>query len=353
LFLSPWLAKIKSKNFSKISLKFLEKILVIIGAIFLFIIFYLFFQIYVPINPTSSEIVNFTVEKGWSNEKVAIELKEAGIIRSSYFFKLYCVLSLKHLTLQAGQYKLSPAMSIHKIANIIAQGRAEKNKLVILEGWKTKDIAKYLESKGLCSQNYFLTLIEKNYYKKFSFLEDKPQDLNLEGYLFPDTYEINNKDKACEDILEEMLKNFDRKLTPELRLEIKNQKKTIFEVITIASIIEKEASSLEDKKIVSDIFWKRLANGMPLQSCATINYITGKNEPAALIRDTKIDSPYNTYKYAGLPKGPISNPGMDSILAAIYPQKTDYWYFLADGKMIFSRTLEEHNAAKARYLKSR
>ena len=147
-----------------------------------------------------------------------------------------------------------------------------------------------------------------------------------------------------------MLVNFDKKLTPELRTQIQKQKKTIFEIITMASMIEKEVRSLNDKKIVSGILWKRISIGMPLQLDATINYITDKNDPGVAIKDTKIDSPYNTYKYKGLPKGPISNPGIDSTTAAIYPTQTKYWYYLTDGTTIFSETLQQHNEAKAKYL---
>jgi UPF0755 protein len=147
-----------------------------------------------------------------------------------------------------------------------------------------------------------------------------------------------------------MLKNFDQKLTPALMAEIKAQKKSIFSIVTMASLLEKEVKTQEDKKIVSGILWKRIAIGMPLQLDATINYITNKGDASVTIKDTKINSPYNTYKYYGLPKGPISNPGLDSISAAIYPTKTNYLYYLTDGKTIFSETLEQHIEA-AKYLK--
>ena len=121
----------------------------------------------------------------------------------------------------------------------------------------------------------------------------------------------------------------------------------------MASLIEKEVSSFEDKKIVSGIFWKRIKTNTPLQSCASINYITGKNDRGALWQDIEIDSPYNTYKYRGLPLGPISNPGLESILATIYPEESDYWYYLStpSGKTIFSKTFKEHSAAQGKYLK--
>jgi len=147
-----------------------------------------------------------------------------------------------------------------------------------------------------------------------------------------------------------MLSNFEKKLTQELKDEIQKQKKSVFDIITMAAMLEKEVRTLSDKKIVSGILWKRLEAGMPLQIDATINYITGKSDPGATIKDTKIDSPYNTYKYKGLPKGPISNPGMSSITAAIEPTDSPYWFYLSDGATYFSKTLEEHNVNKAKYL---
>jgi len=341
--------KLKNKDFSKISPKFLKKIVSIIGTVLLLAFLFICFEIYIPINPDSHETITFTVQKGWSDDEIAVNLQKLGIIRSSYFFKFYAILSLRHSKLQAGEYNLSPKMSIHQVVNKMARGDVVRDDIVILEGWDIKDIGKYLESKNICQQNYFVSLTQKDYSDKFSFLKDKPENVGLEGYLFPDTYEID-KEESCEDILTAMLENFDKKLTQDLRTEIRNQEKSIFDIVTMASIIEKEVRGLDDKKIVSGIFWKRLEIYMPLQSCATINYITGKNDPGALLKDIQVDSPYNTYKYRGLPKGPISNPGIDSIIAAIYPVQTNYLYYLSNGKTIFSETLEEHNAARLKYL---
>lgn len=335
------------KDFSKISVPFLKRVASITAAVLLLIVFFVCFEVYIPVNPGSNENITFTVEKGWGDNEIAANLQKLGLIRSAYFFKLYAILSLKHSQLQAGEYNLSPKMSVYEIASIIAQGNVIKDRLVILEGWSTKDIAQYLESKGICSQDYFISLTQKDYSDQFDFLQDNPKDVNLEGYLFPDTYEIG-KGETCEDILSKMLTNLGQKLTPALRTEIVNQKKLIFDIVTMASLLEKEVRTLDDKKIVSGILWKRIATGMPLQLDSTIVYITGN--PDISVKDKTIDSPYNTYKYYGLPKGPISNPGIDSITAAIYPTQTNYWYYLTDGKTIFSETLDQHNAAKAKYL---
>ena len=199
----------------------------------------------------------------------------------------------------------------------------------------------------------FLKAVNKDFSQEFNFLKDKPKDLGLEGYLFPDTYEIVKGENA-EEFIKIMLQNFDKKLTDDLEQEIKNKNKSIFEIITMASLLEKEVKTHEDKRIVAGIFWKRIETRIPLQSCATIAYIKGENQWQYSYEDTRIKSPYNTYLNLGLPLGPISNPGIDSIEAAIYPKETEYNYFLTNpktGKTIFSKTYKEHNINKEKYLK--
>ena len=339
------------KDFSRISAESFKKIATAVVVFLLLVFFFVCFEVYVPANPDSHETITYTVQKGWGDNQIANDLQKLGIIKSSYFFRFYVDASLQHSSLQAGKYNFSPNMSIYQIVKKMAQGDVIKDSIIILEGWDIGDIGKYMQSKGICDQNEFIALTQKDYSNEFSFLQDKPKNLGLEGYLFPDTYEIA-KGETCQDILNLMLSNFDKKLTPDLKAEIKKQKKSIFDVITMASLIEKEVRSLSDKKIVSGILWKRISVGMPLQLDCTVNYVTGKSDASCTIKDTKIDSPYNTYKYPGLPKGPISNPGIDSITAAIYPTKTNYWFYLSDGKTIFSETLEQHNIAKAKYLGS-
>jgi len=323
----------------------LTLLLSFIGSVFLWS------DIYLSLNPNSNKVINFVIQKGEGAKEVSIKLKKEGLIRHSSIFRVYVLFSGVSKKLQAGQYGLSSSMSISKIAKKIANGEIKKEKLTILEGWDLKDIGQYFESQGVCSQKEFIDLTKKDLSEGLDFLKDKPKDLNLEGYFFPDTYEII-PGTAPENIIKRILSNFDEKLTLELREEITRQKKTIFEIIIMASMIEKEVKTLADKKIVSGILWKRLEIGMPLQVDATVNYITGKNDPSVSLSDIVIDSPYNTYKYYGLPLGPISNPGLDSIIAAIYPKKTDYLYYLSTplGKTIFSKTFKEHNAAKSKYL---
>jgi UPF0755 protein len=331
------------KRNQKISVTFLKKAAAVAGIFFGVFAFIFFFEVYIPRNSNSNETITYSVEKGWSTDKIANDLQKMGLIKSSYFFQLYTTLSFQYSRLQAGDYELSPRMSTYEITKKMARGDSLKNRIVILEGWDIADIDKYLESKKICKNEEFESLVKKDYSSEFDFLNDKPKSMSLEGFLFPDTYDITDK-STCEGVLNMLLANFNQKLTSDLRLEISTQKKTIFDVVIMASLIEKEVRTMSDKKIVSGILWKRLKVGMPLQLDATINYITGKSDPAVSIKDTFISSPYNTYRNKGLPKGPISNPGINSILAALYPTETKYWYYLTDGKTIFSETYKQHKA---------
>ncbi len=351
MFLYRWFNNLRNKNFSQIQVNTLKKIIIITTGALLLLVCVLYFEIYIPLNPDSHETVTITVQKGWGDDDIANELQKLGLIRSHNFFELYVITTLKHNSLQAGKYNFSAKMSIYEIVGKLVRGDVLKDRFVILEGWDEADIGTYLESRDICKKDDFLSLVKNDYSDKFDFLADKPKDADLEGYLFPDTYEVS-EEGGCKDALEAMLANFGKKLTPELRTEIESQKKSIFDIVIMASLLEKEVRTLEDKKIASGILWKRISIEMPLQLDATVNYVTGKSDPSVLLKDAKIDSPYNTYMYKGLPKGPISNPGIDSIMGAIYPTETKYWFYLSDGTTHFSATLKEHNANKAKYLGS-
>ncbi|MBU2540063.1 endolytic transglycosylase MltG [Patescibacteria group bacterium] len=327
-----------------------KPILLLTALIFIIGVVFLWSEIYLPLNQSSNEIIDFNIQKGQGAKAISIGLRNQGLIKHPSIFRFYTSLLGKAKKLQIGTYELSPAMNIDDMLGKFIKGDVKKEKITIIEGWNLKDIAQYFEEKGICNKEEFFNLVEKDFNQDFNFLNDKPIGADLEGYLFPDTYKII-PGTAVGEVIKKVLSNFDRKLSSELRQEIARQGKSIFEVITMASLIEREVRTLEDKKLVSGIFWKRLKLGIPLQSCATVVYITGKKSTEVLTEDTKIDSPYNTYKYRGLPLGPISNPGLDSIVAAIYPTESDYLYFLStpDGTTIFSKTFAEHNKARAKY----
>ncbi|MDD2274248.1 MAG: endolytic transglycosylase MltG [Candidatus Pacebacteria bacterium] len=315
----------------------IKRILILLIMVVIFI--YIQQGIYQPISNTN-DLNIFNIEKGSSIKKIAQDLKNEEIIRSSNLFLFYSLIT-NNRNIQAGEYLLSPQMNIPQIIEIIVGGKINEEKITIIEGWDLNDIAIYLEEKGISSKDEF-----------FSITGEPRNKDSLEGYIFPDTYNITSKDTA-ETIVQKALLNFEKKMTTELKNEIEKQGKTIEEIIIMASIIEKEVKSLEDKKNVSDVLWKRINANMPLQTCATVLYALGEKKSSVSTTDTQIDSPYNTYKYRGLPIGPISNPGMNSILAAIYPTKNNYWYYLSapDGKTHFSTTLNEHNYKKNLYLR--
>ncbi len=233
-----------------------------------------------------------------------------------------------------------------------------------IEGWTSADIANDLDQKGLVSKSAFeqqLTISARN----FDYFGETLKKPSLEGYLFPDTYFLATNTTA-EAVINKILANTKVKITPALVAEIQAQNKTIFDVLTLASIVEKEvgrntstlsaadtATLQTERETVAGIFMNRLRIGMPLQSDATIGYVTKSGSASASSADLQIDSPYNTYKYKGLPPGPISNPSLSAILAVVHYRNTDYLYFLSkpDGTAVYAKTLDEQNANKAKYLK--
>jgi len=313
--------------------------LILIILIFLSVSFILD-EIYLPKSFKLEKEKLFLVKPGQNLFQISENLEKEGLIKNKFFFDFYIFIKGVQRKLQAGEYFLSPSESIARIAGKIISGDIAKVVVTIPEGFTVKQIEEKLNLK-------------------------LPGE-NLEGFLFPDTYYLP-VDVTPEKVVEIMTTNFDKKMAP-FKEEIEGQGKTIFEIVIMASLLEKEVKTFEDKELVSGILWKRLENGMPLQVDATITYIkktTNLEGPRSFsekgeaygsrisIEETKINSLFNTYKYLGLPPGPICNPGIDSIKAAIYPKNSDYWYYLStpEGKTIFSKTLEEHNIAKEKYLR--
>jgi UPF0755 protein len=330
----------------------MKKIFFIILIILLLGIIFVWQGIYLPKSVFGGKTITLAVEKGVGAKEIAHNLQKEGIIKWAPLLRVYVYIKGIAGNLRAGEYQLSSTMNIPKIVGKFVSGEVIKKQITIIEGWNLEDVGSYLEKEGILQKEEFLELANKDFSQEFDFLKDKPKNLGLEGYLFPDTYEII-KDESTEEIIIKMLKNFDKKIAP-YRDEISGAGLTIFDAITMASILEKEVKTYEDKEIVSGIFWKRIEEKLPLQSCATIAYIKGENQWQYSYEDTRIESPYNTYLNLGLPLGPISNPGIDSIKAAIFPKDTEYNYFLTDPeteKTIFSETYEEHNTNKSKYLK--
>jgi UPF0755 protein len=311
----------------------MKKYLFFVLLLIIFITAIGFWLIFTPMEFYSDKEAQFSVKRGEGSKDIALNLEKQGLIRWAPAFRIYTLISGCAPNLKAGEYLFSPSMNIPEITDKLAKGDVIKISITIPEGFTVKQIEKRL---GL----------------------ELPGD-NLEGFLFPDTYHFPFGFSE-QEVIEKMQENFKRKLDSELRKEIERQGKTVFEVITMASLIEKEVKTLEDKKLISGILWKRLEINMLLQVDAAIAYVledvsvwdfNKMRREIGLARN--IDSFYNTYKYLGLPPGPICNPGLESIRAAIYPQESDYWYYLStpEGQTIFSKTLQEHNLAIAEHLR--
>jgi UPF0755 protein len=318
----------------------------------------------------------FSVEEGMGAQAIAHLLREQKLISGELPFLYYLWKTDGFRYLQKGQYALSPSMNIQEIANLMRTGGVQSSTLTITipEGYRAMDIERRLKESGIeLAEGEFLTALKninaKEAYRVFgfSFLQMVPQDSILEGYLFPDTYHLNVS-QAPEEIIGRMLSAFNQKVMP-----LWNSKAgmpsdplaaianiptpqvgalTLHEIVILASLLEKEVQTPEDMRLAAGVFKKRLEVGMPLQVDATLAYITGKKTGQLSNADKLIDSPYNTYMYKGLPVGPISNPGLNAIQAALDPAENYYWYYLStpDGTTIFSKTLVEHNQNKARYL---
>ena len=296
--------------------------------------FFIRYQIFTPLNSQSTE-QTFIIKKGEGLREIAADLEKEGLIRNKIYFKYYVIYQGWAARLQAGQYTLSPSLNITQIAETIVKGKAASQEITITipEGFTLKQIDARLTKAGLIEAGELL------------------KQSQLEGYLFPDTYRFN-QEATLDEIISKMRDNFDRKLDEDLRNEIAKQGKTLKEIIIMASLLEKEVATDQDRQIVSGIFWQRLKNSYPLESCATIAYILGIDKWRYSMTDTKVESPYNTYQNIGLLPGPICNPGLSAIEAAVYPEPSDYYFFLSkpDGQTVFSQTLEEHNENKAKYL---
>ena len=301
----------------------------------------------------SGETVTVEVEQGEGVKAIAAKLKEKGLIKSELVFYL----KVKNMgvggSLRYGTFELYKNAGLENLINDLISGGAQKESVMftIPEGYSIEMIAAKLAEEGICTEDDFLDAVEADY--DYWFLEDVPNDdgikYQLQGFLFPDTYSVT-EDMTAEDIVKMMLDQFDQKFTSDMREALDDSGKTVFELIIEASIIERETKIDSERVTVAGVIQNRLKIDMKLQMCPTALYpVTDGiyNKTTVTYDDIEIDSPYNTYKYAGLPVGPIANPGLESIEAALNPQEHDYLYYHTDpkkndGSHIFTKTYQEH-----------
>ena len=295
-----------------------------------------------PIGFTGSEPVTIIIKKGMSANDIALLLKEQGLIKSTILFRLNVQWQGLANSLQAGEYSFTPDMNMQKMTAMLAKGEVAYQQFTIPEGFTIDQIAALLESKQIANAAKF-KLAAKNYQPFAYIAADARVNYKPEGFLFPDTYRVP-RGISEEELLRLMIKEFDYYFTAAMRDKAKQLGLTIREVAILASLVEKEAGVEKDRPLIAGVFLNRLKQAMPLQSCATIQYILGFPKAELSIKDTELPSPYNTYLNMGLPPGPIANAGMSSIMAVLEPAVTDYLYFVADSKGFhrFSKTYEEH-----------
>jgi len=300
----------------------------------------------------------FTVEPGESVGQIASRLQSEGLVRDAQLFRLYLRYAKLDSGVEAGQFTLKKTMTIPEIAQALQSGKRDELTLTIPEGRRLEEVAILVEQQTPISATTFLSLARNagQWVSQYPFLAELPPDASLEGYLFPDTYRLP-KDVTASDVIARMLANLDHRITPVMRDELASQKRTLFEAVTLASIVEREAVVEKERPLIAGVYMNRLVSGMALDADPTVQYgiASAKKQAPWWPQLTQEDyraakSPYNTYLNPGLPPGPIANPGLSSLQAAIEPAKTPYYFFRAacsrDGTHLFSKTLEEH-AAKA------
>lgn len=308
--------------------------------------------VYSPVDKNDNTSISFQVKKGQSVKEIAANLEKKELIKSPYSFYLYAKLNRLGENLIAGRFILNKTMNTPEILKALSNPAKAEYVLTVQEGLTIKDIDQKLVDLELIKPGNFLKAVKNfNNWEKYSFLDKEKLsklELPLEGYLYPDTYFLDPENFQPEDVISLMLNNFAKKFAD---LQPKIKRHTIQEIITMASIIENEVRSTQERKMVSGILWKRLESGWPIGADATLLYITDDRKIDS--KDLSLDSPYNTRKNLGLPPGPICNPSKNSIEAAMYPTESEYWFYLTTldtGKVIYSKTNEEHNANRAKYL---
>jgi UPF0755 protein len=306
------------------------------------------------------ESVVFEVESGSSVEAIAFKLEAQELIASTFFFKVYVKLSNNAASLQAGTFELLPGMNYRALVAELGHAEASESQVTIPEGFTVDQVGEVVierfESVDEDSWNEIVGEQGRTMVAHSDVLGGVPNGQGLEGYLFPDTYRFRD-DVDAKTVADTMVLTLKRRMAEggvviPSTLVFQNGM-TLHELLTLASIVQREALTSDDMRVVAGIFLTRLQIGMALQADSTVNYITGKKDAAVTLVDSRISSPYNTYTTLGLPPGPISNPGIDAIMAVLEPNETDYLYFLTDlsGVAHFATNFDKHIENKYKYLK--
>jgi len=291
--------------------------------------------LYVPVTPPDRQFV--LLRSGYSTHRIAVELKKAGVIRSVFAFRVWSQINHKH-SLKAGEYLFEKPASAREVYDRIARGDIYFHEVTIPEGYTMFDIAKAMQEAGLGSAEQFLKIAQT----RTDLIADlAPEAKSLEGYLFPNTYQFTRA-QSREEMLGAMVHQF-RQVAQQIGLTSDVQR-----IVTMAAIVEKETASPDERPLVASVYYNRLAHRMALDADPSVIYallLAGNYSGTLHHNDLAVDSPYNTYRFPGLPPGPIASPGQGALTAALHPAESQYFYFVADGTghHRFARDLEEHN----------
>ncbi|MEX2236396.1 MAG: endolytic transglycosylase MltG [Dehalococcoidia bacterium] len=314
----------------------------------------------VEIEATDGETVAVTIEAGQSVREIGDQLQEAGVLDSALRFRVLASLTGRGSEIKAGDYELSLGMTANQVLGVLTTIVEERTViLTIPEGWRIEEMADRVAELEIATREEFIAAASRTDYD-FEFLAGLPAGANLEGYLFPDTYEIA-EEATAETVVLLMLQNFERRVTPEMIAGFEAHGLNLHQAVTLASIIEREAVVPEERPIMAGVFYNRLAAGDIFGADPTVQYILGNSpESVAFFGYWKVGlttediaiavSPYNTYQNAGLPPGPIAAPGLSALEAVAFADPTDFYFFYAcgeDGVHTFSVTQAEHDAAQA------
>ncbi len=297
-----------------------------------------------PVAPPQRRVVE--IAPGAPFTRVARSLAETGVVADAHLFRLLARWRDASQRIKAGEYAFEDAATPEQILNRLLAGDVLRHPFTVPEGWTLREIASRLETEGRGSAETFLRLARAPKMRERLKI-DGP---SLEGYLFPETYQLTrDMDEAA--LIEAMVREFRRRLTPEILAGAKEQGLDRKELVILASIVQKEAGHREEMPLIASVFHNRLTAGMPLQADPTVIYGIENFAGNLTRRHLQTASPYNTYRLPGLPLGPIANPGEEALRAVAFPAQSDYYYFVAkgDGTHIFAKTLAEHNANVRRY----
>lgn len=336
--------------------------LALVVALFVFLAFAMYLvSLYQPVEVGSQRRTVISIPSGASTSQIGAILQRTGLIKHQGVFRLLARVRNADGRLKAGEYELSPGLSVEEILRKLERGEVATRAFTIPEGLTVEEIAAILAARGFGDRDAILRTMDDPALTRELLAEaglaaaaaalTAPGILHpLEGYLFPDTYRVA-PDTPPRDLIAMMLKRFRKAYTPAMAERARAQGLSLHQVVTLASIVEEEAAAPRERPLIAGVYWNRLKDGMKLDADPTVRYALGKRTEPLLLADLDVSSPYNTYRRIGLPPGPIAAPGLASLLAALYPAEVPHLYFVArqDGTHAFSRTLAEHLKNVRRY----